>query len=251
VLSWNAAFGKGTDNIYNPDRTATWIANLNPDLVGLCEVPSGLGQTLRDLLIQRTGRTWYAFHVPKFSGTDEGNLILSKYPFISTASRYLSYQRSVAQARVSIGGRTINFFATHLDPSSSSARATQVNELVSWAAGFSEARIVVGDFNAGPDTSEVSWMMSNYHDYWQVAMNNGVATAYADNPIGMHTRTRRGRIDYVYYSRGASNLTLHSAQVPDSRDLSNRNVVITLGTPDDWGVRPSDHNQVLVTFEVR
>jgi endonuclease/exonuclease/phosphatase family metal-dependent hydrolase len=251
VLSWNASFGKGTDNIYNPDRTATWIANINPDLAALCEVPSDLAVILRDMVAQKTGQTWYYHHVPKYTGTTEGNLILSKHPFISSSSRFLSYQRSVAQARVSVAGRNINFFATHLDPGSSSVRAIQVSELTSWAAGFAESRVVAGDFNAGPDTTEVSGMMALYYDYWQVAMNAGVATAYPDNPVYMHTRTRRGRIDYVYYSRGTSNLELRSAQIPDSRDLSNPNVVVFLGTLDDRGVRPSDHNHVVVTFDVR
>jgi endonuclease/exonuclease/phosphatase family metal-dependent hydrolase len=251
VLSWNGSFAKGTDNIYNPDRTATWIANIDPDLVALCEIPSDLALVLTTLMIQKTGRTWYQYHVPKYVGTTEGNLILSKYPFSSTSSRFLSYQRSVARATVSVGGKTINFFATHLDPDSSSARAVQVAELTSWASGFAESRIVCGDFNAGPDTSEVSGMMSQYYDYWQVAMSLGVATAYPDNPVYMHTRTRRGRIDYVFYSRGSSSLTLRSAQIPDSRDLSNTNVVVYLGTLDDRGVRPSDHNHVVVTFDVR
>jgi endonuclease/exonuclease/phosphatase family metal-dependent hydrolase len=250
VMSWNGAFGKGTDNIYNPDRQATWIANINPDLIAMCEIPSNLAPTLRDLVSQKTGRAWYYYHVVKYSGTTEGNLILSKYPFVSTSSRFLSYQRSVARATVNINGRTINFFATHLDADASARRATEVSELTSWAAGFSESRIVCGDFNAGPDTSEMSGMMSQYYDYWQVAMNSGVATAYPDNPVYMHTRTRRGRIDYVFYSRGSGNLTLRSAQIPDVRDLSNPNVVITLGTLDDKGVRPSDHNLVVVTFDL-
>ncbi|HXG91540.1 MAG TPA: endonuclease/exonuclease/phosphatase family protein [Blastocatellia bacterium] len=251
VMSWNGQFGKGTDEIYSPDRQATWIANINPDLVAMCEIPSDLAPVLRDLVSQKTGRTWYYYHVPKYSGTTEGNLILSKYPFVSTSSRFLSYQRSVAQATINFGGKTINFFATHLDAYSSTYRAVEVSELTSWAAGFAESRIIAGDFNAGPDTSELSGMMSQYYDYWQVAMNAGVATAYPDNPVYMHTRTRRGRIDYVFYSRGASALTLRSAQIPDSRDLSNKNVVDLLGTPDDYGVRPSDHNMVVVTFDVR
>ena len=251
VLSWNGQFGKGTDDIYNPDRQATWIANINPDLVAMCEIPAELAPVLTSLVTQKTNRTWYYYHVPKYTGTTEGNLILSKFPFISTSYRFLSYQRSVAQATVSVGGKNINFFATHLDANSSSARAVEVSELTNWAAGFAESRIVCGDFNAGPDTSEITGMMSQYFDYWQVAMGAGLATAYPDNPVYMHTRTRRGRLDYVFYSRGSASLTLRAAQIPDSRDLSNPNVVIYLGTLDDKGVRPSDHNQVVVTFDVR
>jgi endonuclease/exonuclease/phosphatase family metal-dependent hydrolase len=251
VMHWNGQFGKGTDNIYNPDRQATWIANINPDIVSMCEIPTDLAPILRDLVAQKTGRTWYYFQVPKYSGTTEGNLILSKYPLVSTSSRFLSYQRSVAQATINISGKTINFFATHLDPDSSAARAQQISELTGFASGFSESRIIAGDFNAGPDTPEIGGMFGTYYDYWQVAMAGGVASAYPDNPVAPMTRTRRGRIDYVFYSRGSSSLTLRSSQIPDTRDLSNHNVAIFLGTPDDLGVRPSDHNLVIVNFDVR
>jgi hypothetical protein len=42
-----------------------------------------------------------------------------------------------------------------------------------------------------------------------------------------------------------------STTVPDTRDLSNTNVVVSLGTLDDLGVRPSDHNLVVADLEVR
>jgi endonuclease/exonuclease/phosphatase family metal-dependent hydrolase len=163
----------------------------------------------------------------------------------------MSYQRSVAQVTVNVGGRTINFFATHLDPDSSGARATQVSELKSFASGFAEPRIICGDFNAGPDKSELAGMSTGYYDSWMQAMNLSAATAYPDNPVGMHTRTRRGRIDYIWYSSGTTYLTIRNAQIPDSRDLNNHNVVVYLGTLDDLGVRPSDHNQMVATFDVR
>jgi hypothetical protein len=39
--------------------------------------------------------------------------------------------------------------------------------------------------------------------------------------------------------------------MPDQRNLSNKNVVVTVGNSNDWGVRPSDHNFLITTFEVR
>jgi endonuclease/exonuclease/phosphatase family metal-dependent hydrolase len=255
VLSWNIAMSRGTDNVLNLDRTATWIANLGVDIAALCEVTrfSGDDQVVRlvNLLTQKTGRTWHSHFVAKYPGCLEGNLIVSKLPFSSVASRFLSYERSIAQVTISVNGRNVNFFATHLDHISSSLRATQVSELTSWASGFAEPRIICGDFNAGPDTSEISGMISLYYDSWTEAMSVNSATAYPDNPVQMHTRTRRGRIDYVYYSRGASVVSLLTAQIPDSRDLSNPNVAIRLGNADDLGVRPSDHNHMVVIFDVR
>jgi PKD repeat protein len=251
VMSWNISFGKGTDNIQNYDRSANWLAGLNADLIGLCEMPQHDVATLVSLLSQKTGRTWYSHFVPKYSGTTEGNLILSKYAFTSVGALYMSYQRSVAQATVNVGGKNINFFATHLDDGSSSVRYAQVGELTSWASNFAEPRIVVGDFNGGPDTSEAVRMTGSYFDTWSQAMGAGTATAYPDNPVGIHTRTRRGRIDYVFYSRGASNVVTRGTRIPDSRDLSNTNVVVALGTLDDRGVRPSDHNHMIADLEIR
>ena len=126
-----------------------------------------------------------------------------------------------------------------------------MGELTSWASGFAEPRIVAGDFNGGPDTSEAIRMAGSYYDTWNETMNAGTAVAYPDNPVYMHTRTRRGRIDYVWYSRGTTSLVALGSQVPDSRDLNNPNVVIALGTLDDRGVRPSDHNHMIANFEVR
>jgi len=251
VLSWNLEFVRGTDALLNFDRTTTWLANINADLMGLCEVNQDQISTLVSLLNQKTGRTWQWHFVPKFSGTAEGNLILSKFNIVSTGSLFMSNQRSVARVTVTVGGKNINFFATHLDATSSSIRYAQVGELMSWASNFAESRIVVGDFNGGPDTSEVIRMTSGYFDSWEVARAAGTASAYPDNPVYLHTRTRRGRIDYVFYSRGTSSLAVRSTQIPDSRDLNNPNVVTLLGTLDDLGVRPSDHNHMIATLEIR
>src|SRR5919106_1754441 len=178
VMSWNVAFGRGTDGVLNWNRTATWIANMNPDLVGLCEIPPGDIPALVSLLRQKTGRTWYSHFYAKYAGNWEGNLILSKYPLVRTGGRYLSYQRSVAQATVTVGGRNINFFATHLDHTSSSLRSTQAQEIVSWMAGFSTPRILVGDLNAGNDSAEVRRLLSANRDSWVDALNQGTARAY-------------------------------------------------------------------------
>lgn len=251
VMSWNVSFGQGTDAVTNWNRIASWIASVNPDLVGLCEMPPDDINTLLSLLQQKTGITWNWHFAAKAVGIPEGNLILSKYSFSSKSIRYLSYERSVAQVTVTVGGRNINFFATHLDAYSSTVRYQQVTELQSFTNGFSESKVVVGDFNAGPDQSEAIHMAELFYDGWVNAMNIGTATAYPDNPVYLHTRTRRGRIDYAWLSKGTGNLVVKNAQIPDVRDLNNTNVVVLLGTLDDKGVRPSDHNATVTNFEIR
>jgi len=251
VLSWNIQFGKGTDDLNNWDRTSTWIANINPDIVALCEMPPDGISTLVALLNQKTGRTWSSYFVPKYPGCPEGNLILTKHSIVSTSLLYMSGSRSVAQATINVSSRTINFFATHLDPDSSTTRYSQVGQLMNFASTFSESRIVAGDFNAGPDTSESIRMTSGYYDNWMRAMNGGTAVAYPDNPVATQTRTRRGRIDYIFSSVSSPSLTLQGTQIPDTRNLSQTNVVVLLGTLDDKGVRPSDHNPMIANFQLK
>jgi endonuclease/exonuclease/phosphatase (EEP) superfamily protein YafD len=65
-------------------------------------------------------------------------------------------------------------------------------------------------------------------------VKKGVASAYSGNSSG---NTRNSRIDYIFYSHGASKLTLTKVQVFDTRDSN--------------GVRPSDHNPVMATFKIQ
>lgn len=250
VLSWNIQFGEGTDGIRDYDRIATWLARMDPDLIALCEAPPDAVPTLVALLNQKTGRTWNSHYVPKAPGIAEGNLILSKHAFVAIGARYLSFTRSVAQVTVNVGGRNINFFATHLDHTSSALRLTEAGELIAWMSGFASPRIVAGDMNAGNDTPEMLALLTGCRDSWVDALNQGSASAYPDNPVWMNTRTRRWRIDFILYAADGTALTTRSANIPDTRDLSNPNVVNALGTLDDRGVRPSDHNLVVSDFDV-
>lgn len=226
VLSWNIEKGTGTDGVFSPNRTADWIVRLKADVALLCEVTrnsSGdLPQLLPDLLRQKTGVTWYSTYIEKYSGAREGNLILSKYALQSTSGKYLSYGRSVAQARISVAGRTINLFATHLDSDSAAHREAEVAQLLPWAATFSGLRIIGGDFNAWPDHTAIKTMMGGYLHSWDKARAAGTATAYADNPVAWSTRTRKGMIDYLFYSPNQTYLTLQGVRIPDSRDSTLR-----------------------------
>jgi len=250
VVTWNIQFGQGTDGVTNYDRIATWLARMNADVIALCEVPPDQIPTLVDLLTQKTGRTWNSHFVPKAPGISEGNLILSTYSFVSTGSHYLSYTRSIAQVTINVGGRNINFFATHLDHTSSALRDTEAAELLAWTAGFPTPQIVAGDMNAGNDAPEVLRLLNVYRDGWVDALNLGSAFAYPDNPVAPNTRTRRWRIDFILYSGDPTSFVVRRSEIPDLRDLSNSNVVIALGTLDDRGVRPSDHNLVVTDFDV-
>lgn len=256
VLQWNTYHGGyGTDGVFNPDRQVSWMVSRNADVISLNEVTATNAASFQAKVEAATGVTWYSHHIAAQSdGT--GNQILSRYPFLSTSIYRMrtngTYARGVAQATIDVGGRAVDVFSTHLDNEDDAIRSAQVQELVTFMSGFAEPRIVAGDLNATPDAGSIQALGADYVDTWGEAVLSSAATAYPpDNPADAATRTQRARIDYVFYSEWSANVAASSAAMPDTRDLTNTNVTRLLGTPDDRGVRPSDHNPFWVTLQFR
>ena len=245
--------GHGTDNIINLNRTTDYLVKLNPDAAALSEAIGGYNDPalITALMETKTGIKWYNYYVPKFVGCPEGVMILSKWPIVSTAEYFMSYQMPIAEATLDVNGKHVSFFATHFQwPEGADAeRQVEANQLVAFAARFPEPRIIGGDLNAQVYTSAVNTILQQYDGGWDAAVSKGVATAYAANPASTNTRTRRSRIDHVFYSKGDSGISVTGAEVPDQRAPGTASkVVVRIGTTDDEGVRPSDHNFMEVTF---
>lgn len=239
VLQWNIAQGYGTDGRSNIDRVVDFIVRVRPDVISFNEImrysSSSQPQMIADRLRSRTGETWTYHWIQKSgSSSGEGECVMTRLHIDGVDDHLLSYSRSVAMARVNVNGRNVSIFSTHLDHTSSSYRLTQVRQLVSWALGQPEQRIVAGDFNWYPGTTEINEMGRSYYDGWAVARAAGREYSYPSNPDG---NTRNNRIDYIWHSRNASYLSVTRAEVFDTRDSS--------------GHRPSDHNPLMVWYQVR
>jgi endonuclease/exonuclease/phosphatase family metal-dependent hydrolase len=245
VLQWNTHHGGfGTDNLYSPDRIATWAARMAPDVITFNEIEKNdywgnqnQPEVYRSLLQQKTGKTWYyvfAQEYGQWTASGKGNLILSTYP-INVSDRYelmRNADRSIAMANITVNGRAITLINTHLDPYDQALRLAQASEVTTWAAAQPENRIITGDMNAWPDQTSIAQFNKGYYDSWTTAAANGTAAAFAGNS----GQTKSGRIDYIFYSKG-SNLAVRSARVFDTRDAN--------------GITPSDHRPVLTTFLVK
>jgi endonuclease/exonuclease/phosphatase family metal-dependent hydrolase len=241
VMQWNIHKTEGSDGVCNPDRIATRIVAQNPDVVSINEVNffSGscawtfdMGEKLQTLVQQKSGATWYRVDV-NVTGDSRGygNVILSRYRPVSSSSRLLSNERGVAHIGISVNGRTVNIFSTHVEYDHAAWRPAQIAEAVSWINTFAEPRIAMGDFNTNPATSDYNIIAKVTNDAWAVAKSAGTATSY--NGTGATHNT--SRFDYVFYSKTA-NLALTSVKVPDTRS----------GT-----VRASDHDPVVAVFTVK
>jgi endonuclease/exonuclease/phosphatase family metal-dependent hydrolase len=242
VLDWNIHHGVGTDGDYDINRIADWIAKTGANVVSLNEVERYTGWGNEDqparfasLLKSKTKKTWHYNFAQRDGATKgQGNLLLTTYDIESDDDYELSYSRSVARIAIIVNGIRVNLYSTHLDADSSARRSTQIRELKGWADNFPEQRIVLGDFNAGSSTGEISLMTASYADSWAAAQRLDLEVAYSGNSSG---NTRNSRIDYVFYSKQASRLKLRRAQVFDIRDSK--------------GVMPSDHRPLMATFDVK
>ena len=237
VMQWNIHKTKGSDELCNPDRTASVIAAQRVDVVsmnevnffsGTCAWDFDMGERLRSLVQQKTGVTWYKQHV---NAGGVGNVLLSRHQPVSSTSTLLSYGRGVAQMTLSINGQLVNLFSTHVEYFTAWWRPIQIREAVQWMAGFGPRQIVMGDFNTWPDTSDYQIVATPYQDAWVAAQSAGTATAY--NGTGATHGT--SRLDYVFHER-STGLALQSVNVPDHRVN---------------GVFASDHDPVVAVYTVR
>jgi endonuclease/exonuclease/phosphatase family metal-dependent hydrolase len=274
VMQMNVQHGYGTDNVHDTSRQTSWPANLGADVFSMNEVTygdSGSGVCtngvcdctnsthLRDVENQ-TGKTWHCLFMQDYPEKGEGNMILSSIEPISTAThQYPSTSHSGAnttmsaiEMTLSVNSKNICYFATHLDWLSESNRELQVNDLLFWmgssAFGSCNAKLLLGDMNSQDYRREMGDIRNaGYTDVWHSYYASGKCIAYPDNPVARETRTRRSRLDMIYYKNITSGtLGVNACQIPDSRVPPA--AIERIGTSDDDGTRPSDHNFYMVTF---
>src|SRR5262245_1283311 len=246
VLQWNTHHGGyGTDNVYSPDRIASWAASMHPDLIMFNEIEKNDSwgnqdqpEVYKSLLQQKTGKTWYYVFAQEFgqwNANGKANVIFSTVPFafINRYELVHNADRSAAEGEITWNGQRVTLVSTHLDPYDQTLRLTQAKEVTTYMASEPENKILTGDMNAWPDQSSIQYFNNYFYDSWTVALSKGTAIAFPGN----NGETKNGRIDYIFYSKGSSNLVVTSSQVVVTRDAN--------------GVMPSDHRPVLTTFQVR
>ena len=243
VLHWNTRHGRDLANRRNLDGLTTAMAARNPDVVTLNEVEkyvSSYGnedqpRKYAELLTAKTGKRWYYHFAQRYgnwTSNGQGNVLLSRYRIISTASIELACDRSAAVATLDVNGKLVTVLTTHLDNESSSCRNPQISEIRAAMKGFAGVDIVTGDWNATPRTSEYSGMLDAYLDAWRAAPTR--IDIPGNNEAGATYKTLR--IDYVFPEKS-------------SAVAVSRVEVFTARASD--GVKLSDHNATMATLTLR
>lgn len=179
VLSYNLRFGE----LASLEELAAFIKDQDPDIVALQEVdcrtnrdraPKQHGKDFATELGFRTGMiAAYGKTIP-YAGGYYGIAILSKYPLAKVERVYLpktehgKEQRAVLVADVEYReGEYFTFASTHLDYTNTMERQEQVKKLNEVLLAKNNPVIVAGDFNARPNSKEISEGMSA----WKIVSN--------------------------------------------------------------------------------
>lgn len=174
-----------------------------------------------------------------------GNAILSAHPLRHTSQRALHPRedsRSVGHARISIDGRQIDVYATHLHHTENGhvMRSTQVQgvlALVDATAGRAST-IIAGDFNALADAPELHPLTQRFTDaYGHIHHGSGdAASAAAHTTLNPAYFDAPRRIDHVFVDAAALSIV-------DARRLFER--------PAAGGTWASDHFGIWVELAHR
>ncbi len=213
LLTYNIQYGKGKDGQFDIERIIGEIDGA--DVVALQEVErfwarSGYTDQVDQITTAMPDHYWVYgpgvdLHADQQSAENKGlrrqfgNLILSRYPIISSRHHLLpkygsidplSIQRSALEATIMCGKHRIRFYSIHLTHLSPQTRLPQINRLLkihrdaihegfpvsgnlkgfSWEDGVSDQTvpadaIIMGDFNCQPDSDDYLRMAGPFSDY--------------------------------------------------------------------------------------
>jgi endonuclease/exonuclease/phosphatase family metal-dependent hydrolase len=193
------------------------LARLAPDVVGLQEVvadPARDYDQAREVGLHEGYHRVYFPAGPYGDGTI-GNAVLSRYPIAAASSRTLPFAdgrlaRIAVRADLALFEGTLSFFCTHLSyrADESHKREAQVAALDRFVreAPRDLPRIVVGDFNADPDSTAIRFFtgkatIGGCGTYYQdaAALRGATAPTWAErNPYTEPFYEGDRRIDYVF-----------------------------------------------------
>lgn len=254
ALSWNIWWRFGPSEERFPGIVQT-IQEAEPDLIGLQEVWRDSETCQAQLLAEELGYQYAYQGASQIAGVDFGNAVLSRWPILEWNSYLLTSVPSedggrncrLIHALVEGPRGPLDVYSTHLAylPHESGYRQLQVRDICSHvsAGDSTHPPILMGDFNAVPDSEEVRLLtgLSDpptpglvFYDAWQVA--NAHAPGYTwhrSNPYTHAALEPDRRLDYIFVGR------------PTAQGVGHVKSCRLVGTEPINGFFPSDHFGVL------
>jgi endonuclease/exonuclease/phosphatase family metal-dependent hydrolase len=237
VTTYNIHHGVGIDGVLDLERIARVIERSNADVIGLQEVDKHWGA--RSKWVDQSA--WLArrlhLHVSYAPNLDldpvnpgeprrqYGTAMLSRYPITDQENTLLPLyprgeQRSLVVATIDVRGRELRFANTHLTSRNNAERMDQANKVIELLCGSSQPTLLMGDFNARPETAEIKTITAVWRDTWAEVGEGPGYTIGAGKPTA--------RIDYLLHT---------SALRPTASEVLTTNA--------------SDHLPVTATYAIR
>lgn len=191
VLCYNIHHGRGTDDKVDIERIAKVIQSVDPDLVALQEVDSGVNRSQQINEPEKLGELCKMTPVfgnnIKYDGGDYGNAILSRWPVAGHTnhklqSYYPNEQRGLLEVQVTLPEQrgSLFFYATHYDYRGKSPErlpsAVTTNEIIATKSGL--PAILAGDLNEPPGAPAVKELAK----VWKRANSGELPTYPVDKP---------------------------------------------------------------------
>lgn len=210
------------------------LRRLQPDVIALQEVLQH--PTLPNQAQSLAATLGYRAYFVSVDAADAprryGNAILSRLPVLAFDWKPLQPTddyRTVAHARIAVGGRVLNVYATHLHykPEGGAIRQRQVDDLLAYidATAGDAPSIVAGDFNAPEHAPEFASFGRRFRNAYG-ALHPGIADDAREHSTLNLNQYAPLRIDHIWYQ-------------PDA--FAPNQAEILFNRPDADGVWASDH----------
>ena len=247
VMSYNIHHGERLDGVIDPGGQARYILSTGADIIGLQEVDRGTARTSRvDQAAFFAASTGFHYvFTPHFDyqGGQYGLALLSRYPIVAHTSYPLptaagSEPKSLLKATVDVNGTLIDVYVVHLEVRNTSVRQLQAGAVAEVIREGTRPSILMGDFNATPDSQVSFAWRSHLLDSYVAARFLGPAARMDDDPPDQRTYTGGGATWPVHEPQNRGDAIWHSYELRP------------VGPVQAPLVQWSDHRPVLATFEV-
>jgi endonuclease/exonuclease/phosphatase family metal-dependent hydrolase len=245
LVSFNIHHGVGGDGRHDLPRLATLLASFDADVLCLQEVDRHFDPRSEDvdqaLLLSRAldmQLAWGpAIEQPRTDGGSKqyGNALLSRLPILVSDVHRLPGRgepRCALRTMVELDGAALWVTTTHLSTGDPARRSAQVAGLAALHTEPMHTGVVVGDFNARPDSPELGPLRERFTDAWHLARARDDRAGWrfwqSDEGSTFPARGPRLRYDQVWVSSGVA---VAAAHVVD-------------------GIGASDHLPLVVDLEV-
>lgn len=175
LLTYNIQQGYSEDGLKNFDGQLELIRSLDADVIGLQESDTNrIAGGNSDVVGYFADRlNMHAYYGPSVIPGTFGIALLSKYPIESPRTFYMfseGEQTAAIHAQISVGGKRLNLFVTHLGNGGPIVQQEAIMEVV----GEYQDVLLMGDFNFRPDTEQYQMTTAVLDDAWLLQWPEGV-----------------------------------------------------------------------------